>query len=67
MIEAGLWQAKQKRPPRLHPPRPRRMRLGELVQVDGSLHDWFEGRGPRCCLIAFIDRASRRVMVARLK
>jgi len=42
-------------------------RLGELVQIDGSLHDWFEGRGPRCCLIAFIDDATSRVMAARLK
>ncbi len=65
MIEAGVWQAKHKRPPRLHPPRPRRARLGELVQIDGSAHDGFEGRGARCTLIAFIDDATSRVMVAR--
>lgn len=42
-------------------------RLGELVQIDGSgsPHDWFEGRGPRCTLIAFIDDATSRVMAAR--
>lgn len=65
MIEAGVWQARQKRSPRLHPPRARRPRLGELVQIDGSAHDWFEGRGARCTLIAFIDDATSRVMYAR--
>jgi transposase len=64
MIEAGLWQAAKGRRIGLHPPRPRRARLGELVQIDGSPHDWFEGRGPRCTLIAFIDDATSRVMHA---
>ena len=35
--------------------------MGELVQLDGSHHDWFEGRGPRCVLMAYIDDASSRV------
>ena len=38
MISAGLWRAKSRSRARLHPRRPRRLRLGELVQVDGSLH-----------------------------
>jgi transposase len=63
MIQAGLWQARKQRG-RAHPPRPRRPRLGELVQIDGSPHDWFEGRGPRCTLIAFIDDATSQVMAA---
>ena len=62
-MEAGLWRAAKKKG-RVHPPRPRRPRLGELVQIDGSPHDWFEGRGPRCTLIAFIDDATSRVMAA---
>jgi transposase len=63
MIEDGLWRVtKQRGKP--HPPRERRPRLGELVQIDGSPHDWFEGRGPRCTLIAFIDDATSRVMAA---
>ena len=45
MIEAGLWQAAKGRRVCLHPPRPRRPRCGELIQIDGSPHDWFEGRG----------------------
>ncbi len=41
--------------------RQRRPRFGELVQIDGSPHDWFEGRGPRCALIVFIDDATSRL------
>lgn len=63
MMEAGLWRARKKRAG-VHPPRERRPRLGELVQIDGSPHDWFEGRGPYCTLIAFIDDATSRVMAA---
>ena len=64
MSEAGLWQVAKGRRRRVHPPRTRRPCLGELVQIDGSPHDWFEGRGPRCTLIAFIDDATSRVMAA---
>ena len=38
---------------------------GELVQIDGSHHDWFEGRSAKCCLLAFIDDATGRVLGAR--
>lgn len=65
MMRAGLWQAKQRRAKRVHSPRPRRQCLGELVQIDGSHHDWFEGRSAKCCLIAFIDDATGRVLQAR--
>jgi len=41
--------------------RERKAYCGELVQLDGSHHDWFEGRGPRCVLMAYIDDASSRV------
>jgi transposase len=41
--------------------RMRRAHRGELVQLDGSHHDWLEGRGPRCVLMASIDDASSRV------
>ena len=64
MIGAGLWRATRGRRKALHPPRQRRSRVGELVQIDGSLHDWFEGRGPHCSLIAFIDDATSQVMHA---
>jgi len=41
--------------------RERRAAIGSLVQLDGSVHDWFEGRGPACTLLVFIDDASSRV------
>lgn len=65
MIQAGLWQAKKRRTQRVHSPRARRPCVGELVQIDGSHHDWFEGRSGKCCLIAFIDDASGRVLGAQ--
>ncbi len=65
MIEDGLWQPRRRRAQRVHPTRPRRPCLGELVQIDGSHHDWFEGRSNKCCLLAFIDDATGRVLQAR--
>ncbi len=58
MIENELWQPKLLRKLKVHPLRPRRAKLGELIQLDGSDHDWFEGRGPRCTLLVFIDDAT---------
>ena len=55
MIHANLWTPKIKRRRKIHPPRERRPQFGELVQINGSPHDWFEGRAPRCSLIVFID------------
>jgi len=67
MIQAGLWTPKRRRAKRVHSPRARRACLGELVQIDGSHHDWLEGRAPKCCLIAFIDDATSRVLAARFE
>lgn len=52
------WQ-RQKRPHRKR--RERRSAYGELLQFDGSHHDWFEGRGDKCCLLLGIDDASSKV------
>lgn len=65
MIENHLWQAHMKKNPRPHPPRARREFLGELIQIDGSYHRWFEDRGPKCCLLVFIDDATSRIMNLR--
>jgi transposase len=54
----GANVQRKKRPHRRK--RPRRAAIGELVQFDGSHHDWFEGRGPACCLLHAIDDASGR-------
>jgi transposase len=59
LLEAKIpYQQRKKRPHREH--RERRARLGELVQTDGSHHDWFEGRGPKCVLMGYIDDATGR-------
>jgi winged helix-turn helix protein len=61
MIAAHLWKPKRTRRQRLHPPRERRPHFGELLQLDGSPHDWFEGRAPRCSLLVIIDDATSRL------
>ena len=65
MIAEGLWKAKSRRRARIHQRRPRRACFGELVQLDGSPHAWFEDRGARCTLIVFIDDATSRLMHLR--
>jgi len=62
MIRAELWTPKIKRRRKIHPPRERRPQFGELIQIDGSPHDWFEGRAPRCSLIVFIDDATSKLV-----
>lgn len=62
MIAAGLWIAKERKIVRLHQLRERRDCLGELVQADGSPHDWFEGRSPSCTLLVFIDDATGKLL-----
>lgn len=65
MLRAGLWKAKRGSGVRTHAMRERRPRRGELIQIDGSPHDWFEGRAPRCCLLVFIDDATSELMALR--
>jgi transposase len=62
MIQAGLWKAHRARKPVVHQLRERRARRGELVQLDGSPFDWFEGRAPECTLLVFIDDATGEFM-----
>ena len=62
LIGEGLWKAKAVRRPVIHQLRERRARFGELVQIDGSPHDWFEGRAPKCTLLVFVDDATSRLM-----
>ncbi|MDL2410782.1 ISNCY family transposase [Rhizobium calliandrae] len=64
MVAAGLWlSAKQRRT--FHQPRLRREAYGELVQIDGSEHRWFEDRGDPCTLLVFIDDATGKLMQLR--
>jgi hypothetical protein len=64
MIEDGLWLDRRRRLPSVHQPRNRRERMGELIQIDGSKHWWFENRGPQCTLLAYIDDATSRLLHA---
>ena len=57
LLEAGLWERKR-RSNRYRSRRERRAQAGELVQFDGSHHDWFEGRRTKCCLMNMVDDAT---------
>ncbi|TIR63589.1 MAG: ISNCY family transposase, partial [Mesorhizobium sp.] len=64
MAEAGIWlQRKHRRT--FHQPRLRRETYGELVQIDGSEHRWFEERGAPCTLLVFIDDATGKLQQLR--
>lgn len=62
MIAAGLWVPRRQRTAPVHQPRSRRSCLGELVQIDGCEHAWFEDRAPPCTLLVFVDDATSRLM-----
>jgi transposase len=65
MIEEGLWKPKRAKHPRAHQMRERRACFGELVQIDGSEHAWFEDRGPKCSLLVYIDDATGELLELR--
>lgn len=62
MIEAEIWIPRAHRLKRAYQPRNRRECYGKLIQIDGSPHDWFEGRAKKCTLLVFIDDATGRLM-----
>lgn len=64
MVDAGLWLSRKQRRT-FHQPRLRREAYGELVQIDGSEHRWFEDRGPACSLLVFVDDATGKLMQLR--
>ena len=60
MLEEGLWKrARQQKQHRKY--RERRGHFGELIQMDGSFHDWYQGRGPVGCLMNMVDDATSTV------
>ncbi|PIQ43277.1 MAG: transposase [Gammaproteobacteria bacterium CG11_big_fil_rev_8_21_14_0_20_46_22] len=67
MMQAGLWRGKKRKPITVHPQRQRREAPGELVQMDGSPHAWFEGRGDPCCLLVLIDDATSKLLGLRFE
>lgn len=64
MVDAGLWLSRKQRRT-FHQPRLRREAYGELVQIDGSEHRWFEDRGDPCSLLVFVDDATGKLMQLR--
>ncbi len=65
MIAEGLWVPRSQRTRRVHQPRHRRSCVGELIQIDGCDHAWFEDRAPRCTLLVYVDDATSRLMELR--
>lgn len=62
MIKQNIWKAKNRKIQNIHPYRERRPCVGELIQLDGSPHRWFEDRASSCTLVVFIDDATSRIM-----
>jgi transposase len=62
MIAEGLWKARKERKVTVHQMRERRACFGELVQIDGSPHGWFEERGAACNLLVAIDDATGKLV-----
>ncbi len=61
-VAAGLWIPRKLRPPKVQQPRPRRACVGELIQIDGCEHAWFEERASMCTALVFVDDATSRLM-----
>ena len=65
MIAEDLWKPRKAKKVVIHQLRERRACFGELVQIDGSPYDWFEGRAEACVLLVFIDDATGQVVQLR--
>ena len=65
MIEENIWHSKSLKKQKTHPLQDRRHHYGSLIQIDGSPHDWFEGRSAPCTLIVFIDDATSKIQFMR--
>ncbi|HDH0827205.1 TPA: ISNCY family transposase [Klebsiella oxytoca] len=65
MIKTGLWVPRKQRAPKIQQPRYRRACCGELIQIDGCDHHWFENRAPACTALVYVDDATSRLMQLR--
>jgi len=65
MVAGGLWLPRRLRPPKIQQPRARRGCIGELIQIDGCEHAWFEDRAPACTVLTYVDDASSRLQLLR--
>jgi hypothetical protein len=64
MAQAGLWVPRALRKA-IQQPRPRRACFGELIQIDGCEHHWFEARAPMCTVLTYVDDATSRLQLIR--
>ena len=62
MIKARLWMPHKQRAPKIQQPRSRRACCGELIQIDGCDHHWFENRDQPCTALVYVDDATNRLM-----
>ena len=65
LSDVGAWENRRTHRKHAYQPRYRRDCFGELIQIDGSHHAWFEDRGPKCCLLVFIDDATSNLVELR--
>ncbi|WP_406818523.1 ISNCY family transposase [Klebsiella quasipneumoniae] len=65
MIKTGLWVPRKQRAAKIQQPRYRRACCGELIQIDGCDHHWFENRAPACTALVYVDDATSRLMQLR--
>ena len=63
LVAGGLWLPRRLRPPKIQQPRTRRACAGELIQIDGCEHAWFEDRAPVCTTLVYVDDATSQLMV----
>lgn len=66
MVESGMWVPRKLKLKRAHQPRYRRPCFGELIQIDGSVHDWFEDKSPKCNLLVYVDDATSKLMELKI-
>lgn len=57
MIKAGIWIPRRQRAPKIHQPRYRQPCTGELIQIDGCDHHWFESRGRPYTALVYVDES----------
>ncbi|WP_077751895.1 hypothetical protein [Shewanella psychrophila] len=62
MIAARQWTVRKRQKIQVYQPRYHHDYVGKLIQIDGSHHDWFEGRSEKCCLLIFIDDATSQLI-----
>ena len=63
MIAEDIHEAKVRKK-KIHPLRERKKQVGDIVQIDGSYHAWLEDRGPKACLLLFVDDATSAILAA---